>query len=55
MFIGFIDIDDILHAVIQQPFIITDGQASLDDIRLFWSIMDLKIHADKIILIKNMD
>jgi len=34
-FIGFIDIENVLHAVIEQPFIIADGQAELDDIRFF--------------------
>src|SRR5882757_580487 len=34
-FIGFIDINNVLHAVVRQPFIIADGQASLNDIRTF--------------------
>lgn len=34
-FLGFIDVDNILHAVLRQPFIIADGQAGLDDIRAF--------------------
>lgn len=34
-FIGFIDLDKVLHAVVRQPFIIADGQAALNDIRAF--------------------
>lgn len=34
-FIGFIDIENVLYAVVNQPFIIADGQAALDDIRIF--------------------
>lgn len=34
-FIGFIDLDNVLHAVVRQPFITADGQAALDDIRAF--------------------
>lgn len=34
-FMGFIDLDNVLHAVVRQPFIIADGQAAIDDIRSF--------------------
>ncbi len=34
-FLGFIDLDNVLHAVVRQPFIIADGQAALEDIRAF--------------------
>ena len=34
-FIGFIDIDSILHAVLKQPFIKAEEQAELDDIKEF--------------------
>jgi Serine/Threonine/Tyrosine Kinase found in polyvalent proteins len=34
-FMGFINLDNVLHAVVRQPFIIADGQAALDDIRAF--------------------
>ena len=33
--VGFIDLDNTLHTVVRQPFIITDGQAALDDIGTF--------------------
>ncbi|UAY52892.1 putative polyvalent protein kinase domain-containing protein [Ferruginibacter albus] len=33
--IGFIDIENVFYAVVKQPFIIAEGQASLDDIRSF--------------------
>ena len=33
--IGFIDLENILYAVVRQIFIIADGQAELDDIRSF--------------------
>ena len=32
---GFIDLENILYAVVRQIFIIADGQAELDDIRSF--------------------
>lgn len=35
IFMGFIDIENILYAVVKQPFIIADGQAALDDISSF--------------------
>ncbi len=34
-FLGFIDLDNVLHAVVRQPFITADGQAALEDIRAF--------------------
>ncbi len=34
-FLGFINLRDVLHAVVRQPFIIADGQAALDDIKAF--------------------
>jgi hypothetical protein len=34
-FIGFIDLDNVLYAVVRQPFIIADGQAALEDIKSF--------------------
>jgi len=34
-FIGLIDIENVLYAIVKQPFIIADGQAALDDIRAF--------------------
>ncbi len=34
-FLGFIDLDNVLYAVVKQPFIIADGQAALYDIRDF--------------------
>jgi Serine/Threonine/Tyrosine Kinase found in polyvalent proteins len=34
-FLGFIDFDNVLHAVVKQPFIIADVQAALYDIRDF--------------------
>lgn len=34
-FIGFIDLNSVLHTVVRQPFIIADGQAALDDISAF--------------------
>ena len=34
-FIGFIELENVLHAVIRQPYIIADGQAALEDIQSF--------------------
>jgi hypothetical protein len=34
-FLGFIELDNVLYAVVRQAFIIADGMAELDDIRIF--------------------
>jgi hypothetical protein len=46
-FIGFTEIENVLYAVVKQPFIIADGQAALEDISSFWSIMDFKIRGGR--------
>jgi hypothetical protein len=46
-FIGFIDLDNVLYAIVRQPFIIADGQAALDDIRAFLGIMGFRISDDR--------
>ena len=33
--LGFVKVDDILYSVLEQPFIVTDAQAELDDIKKF--------------------